>query len=79
MSNWDTMSEEDENKLVAAMKARIDYVILEERSIQQLSTQVKTHLQNGYKLAGGVSSVAANFIEGGERVFAQTYMQAVWR
>jgi len=83
MSNWDTMSEEDENKLIAKYrekeKALVDYIVLEERSIQELTTQVKTYLQSGYRLAGGVSSVAAHFIEGGERVFVQTYLQAITR
>lgn len=77
--SWDSMTPEQEDKLVAAMRAHIDYVILEERSIQDLIQHVKGYLQNGYKLAGGVSSVAAHFIEGGERIFVQTYIQAVSR
>lgn len=78
--SWDNMTPEQEDKLVAAMKARIDYIILEERSVKDLITQVKSYLQNGYKVAGGVSSVAAIVdIMGGERVFVQTYMQALVR
>ena len=80
--SWNSMTPEQKDKLIAAMnmKTRIpDYIILEERSIKDLTLQVKSYIQNGYKLAGGVSSVAAHFIEGGERVFVQTYIQAIYR